>query len=215
MSDRESIEYNYIESLLPERSAFFQDLEREALQKNIPIMDPEGMQVLLTILEIHQPLKILEIGTAVGYSALRMLEVLPEAEIITMERDPVMAEAAERNIERAGESARVRIIRGDALESVQQAAAHAPFDVLFIDAAKGQYEKFFQLYEPLVHRGGLILSDNVLFKGYVSGQEPVKTRSVRSMVSKLREYNENLMNNPRFASSLLSAGDGLMVTRKR
>ncbi|PRO65033.1 SAM-dependent methyltransferase [Alkalicoccus urumqiensis] len=206
---------DYLHSLLPEQVGLLRELEEKARAEGIPIMDPEGMHTLVTLLGIHKPSRILEIGTAIGYSGLRMLSALPDAHLVTIERDAERAETARAVFERSGTEERVTLLEADALEAAPRAAAYAPFDVLFIDAAKGQYEKYFQMYEPLLQHGGLILSDNVLFKGFVAEEQMPESRRIRSMTKRLQAFNEMMMQDPRFDSTLLPVGDGLMVSRKK
>lgn len=206
---------NYLTALLPESTGLEAELEEYAKLQNIPIMDPEGMHTVLTMIEMIQPAKILEVGTAIGYSAIRMLRAAPEAKLISIERDAERAASARNNVKKAQLSNRFVLIEGEALEQASRVAVEAPYDVLFIDAAKGQYEKFFHLFEPLVNEGGIILSDNVLFQGFVAGEKEPESRRMKSMARKLDAFNREVVKNPRFTSSLLPVGDGLLVTRKR
>ncbi|SDN45429.1 O-methyltransferase [Alkalicoccus daliensis] len=205
---------NYIYEMLPKSSGLEAEMEEYAKENHIPIMDAEGLHTMLTIMGIAQPKNILEVGTAIGYSAIRMLHAAPEAVITSIERDEERSQLAEENIKKAGLEDRFHLIKGDALESASQVAEKAPYDILFIDAAKGQYESFFNLFEPLVNENGIIFSDNVLFQGYVAGEKEMESRRFRAMVKRLDQFNKNIMNNPRFASTLLPVGDGLLVTRK-
>lgn len=205
---------SYIAQLLPESTALEAELEDYAERNSIPIMDKEGMHTLLKIIEISQPDKILEIGTAIGYSAIRMLHAVPKAKVVSVERDTVRASLAKEYISRAHLSDRFILIEGDALETYEKVAGEAPYDVLFIDAAKGQYEKFFRMFEPLVKENGLILSDNVLFQGYVAGEREPESKRIKSMVKKIDAFNQSVMKDPSFSSALLPVGDGLLVTRK-
>ncbi|WP_416149248.1 O-methyltransferase [Salipaludibacillus sp. HK11] len=204
----------YIKSLLQERSEYIQEIEAYAQDHDIPIMELDGMETMLQFLRIQQPKLILEIGTAIGYSAIRMMHALPNARVISLERDQERALIAKKNVAKVSLQSRFDLIQGDALELAEEVENYGPFDVLFIDAAKGQYERFFSLYEPMVKEGGVIFSDNVLFKGMIASETEPDSRGLRAMVRKIRLYNENLMNNPRFDSMLLPVGDGLMISRK-
>ncbi|QKS70801.1 O-methyltransferase [Paenalkalicoccus suaedae] len=206
--------HQYITSLIPPREGLLLQMEEYALENNVPIMDVEGMHVLLELLKLQKPSRILEVGTAIGYSGIRMLKACHGASLVSIERDEERVRLAKENILKAKLEDRFTIIEGDALEVFSQVANHSPYDVLFIDAAKGQYEKFFQLYEPLVAEDGVILSDNTLFRGYVANEVEPESRRMRSMAKKLAEYNASLMNHDRFSSMLLPVGDGLLVTRK-
>jgi predicted O-methyltransferase YrrM len=205
----------YMARFFPPEDELIKDMQIYAQEHHIPIMDEEGIYTMLMILEINQTEKILEIGTAIGYSAIRMLEFLPGSAVISLERDLSRAATAREYIQKAGMENRFQLIEGDALDVFAEVEASAPYDVLFIDAAKGQYEKFFQLYEPLVKEGGLIVSDNVLFKGFVTGENKPESRRMKKMVDRIHDFNTSLMNHPRFHTFLLPAGDGLLVSRKQ
>lgn len=205
---------SYIKSLVQERSKFIQELETYAKNHDIPIMELDGIETLLQFLRIQQPTKILEVGTAIGYSAIRMLDELPMAHVISIEKDQERADLAKSNVLKASFQSRFHLIHGDALDVSSDVESHGPFDVLFIDAAKGQYERFFSLYEPMVKEGGLIFSDNVLFKGMIVSEEEQASRGLRALVRKIRAYNDKLMKDPRFHSILLPVGDGVIVSKK-
>jgi len=205
---------SYIKSLVQERSTLVQELETYAKDHDIPIMELDGIETLLQFLRIQQPTKILEIGTAIGYSAIRMLDELPEVHVTTIERDEERANLAKINVLRARLESRFQLIEGDALDVSEDAESYGPFDVLFIDAAKGQYDRFFSLYEPMVKEGGLIFSDNVLFKGMIASEEDQASRGLRALVKKIRAFNDKLMKDPRFHSIMLPVGDGVIISKK-
>ncbi|MFA9557148.1 O-methyltransferase [Evansella sp. AB-rgal1] len=204
----------YILSLLQNRSDKIELIEKYAEEHHVPIMEPSGMKLLLQFLEIQKPKKILEVGTAIGYSAIRMGIAAKDATIFTLERDTERITVAKANIKEFNMENRIHIIEGDALELSKEVAEHGPYDVLFIDAAKGQYERFFTLFEPLVSIGGLIISDNVLFKGMVAGEIEISSKNTKSMVNKLRSFNEQRMADQRFTTMIYPVGDGVMVSLK-
>lgn len=206
----------YIESLIPKRSDLLLEMEEYAQIHHVPIMDLIGMEALLQILRLKKPKKILEIGTAIGYSAIRMAETVENITVYTIERDQERYVEAEKNIEKAHLTERIHIIKGDALESFEAVQPFGPFDALFIDAAKGQYKRFFELYSTLLSKDGLVLSDNVLFRGFVSqNEEEINQTRYRSMVKKLKNYNEWLVNHPNYQTTILPVGDGLAVSIKK
>ncbi|MBU9712544.1 O-methyltransferase [Evansella tamaricis] len=206
----------YINKLLPEiNDPLTIEMEQYAQKHQVPIMEPAGIALLLQVLEIHQPKKILEVGTAIGYSAIRMAKRLTDSTIVTLERDLERIQLAKQHIEKAGLENRIVILEGDALELESAVSDFGPFDIVFIDAAKGQYERFFDMYEPMVCKGGLIISDNVLFKGIVSGEKPAPHKRLEGMANKLRGYNERLMRDTRFSSMIYPVGDGVMVSIKK
>ncbi|MBM7584778.1 putative O-methyltransferase YrrM [Bacillus pakistanensis] len=205
---------DYIESLILTRSELVTEMEKYAANHNIPIMELAGIETMLQMLRIQQPKRILEIGTAIGYSAIRMVEAVPQLEVITIERDFERLEKAKKNLSRFHNSSRIKVIHGDALEVVEKIEAYGPYDALFIDAAKGQYQKFFELYTPFLSKKGVVYSDNVLFKGMVA-EEEIDNKRISKMVNKLKDYNQWLMNHKDFQTAILPVGDGLAVSKKR
>ncbi|MCA1063501.1 O-methyltransferase [Rossellomorea sp. AcN35-11] len=205
---------HYIESIVKERPPLLAEMERYAEIHHVPIMELVGIEALLGMLRIQQPKRVLEIGTAIGYSALRMAGSLPHSTIITLERDEERFEAARDFLSRSVEGERIVTLFGDALELGDEVAKHGPFDAIFIDAAKGQYLKFFELYSGMLSEEGVVYSDNVLFKGLVAKEE-IEPKRIRNMVKKLRNYNEWLMNHEQFDTSILPVGDGIAISKKR
>ena len=155
-------------------------MEKYAQQFGVPIMEPVGIEAMLQILRIKRPMRILEIGAAIGYSALRMADALPDSRIITIERDEDRARLAQQNIDEFGMRERVILLKGDALEIVEEVSPYGPFDVIFIDAAKGQYKRFFDMYSHYLDEDGLIITDNVLFKGLVAEENIEHKRTARA-----------------------------------
>ncbi|MBM7649026.1 putative O-methyltransferase YrrM [Bacillus ectoiniformans] len=206
--------HQYIESLINERPPLFTEMEAFAKEAHVPIMEIVGMEALLQMLRVQQPKKILEIGTAIGYSALRMAEALPGVQIVSIERDQERYEQACKFIEKSGCSDQIHLVFGDALETVGQAGELGPFDALFIDAAKGQYTKFFEKYSPFVSDMGAIYTDNVLFKGLVADTE-IEVKRIRNLAKKIHHYNEWLMNHEEYHTAILPVGDGLAISTKR
>ncbi|MBD1382050.1 O-methyltransferase [Metabacillus arenae] len=206
----------YLESLLPKRSDEVSEIEQFAKDHDVPIMEPSAIAVLLQLLTLKKPGKILEIGAAIGYSSIRMAQTLPYTSIITIERDEQRYEEAMSNIQKLNLEGRISLIKGDALELYEIVKMNAPYDVLFIDAAKGQYKRFFELYEPLLSQSGMIVTDNVLFKGLVAGSiDHIESRRVRSLIKKIRHYNEWLNAHPDYQTTILPIGDGIAVSLKR
>jgi predicted O-methyltransferase YrrM len=205
---------NYIDSLIQPRNGIIKEMEEYAKLKGVPIMEPAGIETMLQLLRIQQPEAILEVGTAIGYSAMRIAFDLPHAKVITLERDEGRYELAAEYIKRAGLQDRIIQIKGDALELEEEAAGHAPFDAIFIDAAKGQYKRFFEIYSRFLKPGGMIITDNILFKGLVYNQE-AESRRVRSLVKKIDEFNRWLAANEEYDTIFLPIGDGVAVSKKR
>ncbi|WP_042354969.1 O-methyltransferase [Bacillus rubiinfantis] len=204
----------YIEDLIPERDSLLLEMERFAELHHVPIMELTGIEAMLQLLRIQRSRKILEIGTAIGYSALRMASAIPEVQIVTIERDIERLQLAKQYIQRSKHSDRIILIEGDALEVEELVRPHAPFDAVFIDAAKGQYKKFFELYAKLLQDHGMIITDNVLFKGLVA-QPDIPVKRTRNLVEKITGFNNWLMNHPDFDTVILPVGDGVAVSKKR
>lgn len=204
----------YIEKKINPRNELFQEIENYAKVEKVPIMELIGIEVLLQILRIQNPAKILEVGAAIGYSALRMSEALPEARIITIERDEKRSEMAESFIRKAGKTNNIHLVKGDALEVEEIIQSYGPFDAIFIDAAKGQYQRFFEMYVKYLNIGGIIITDNILFKGLVC-QEDIENRRIRSLVKKIDGFNQWLMNHPDYDTAILPVGDGIAISKKR
>lgn len=205
----------YIESLVPEREPAIAEIEKYAKEHGVPIMELVGMEAMLQFLKLLQPKAILEIGTAIGYSAIRMAKALPNTHITTIERDQVRYDKAIENIKKLQLQEQITVIFGDALETAEQASKNALFDCIFIDAAKGQYTRFFELYSPLLTENGVVFSDNILFRGLVAKDKIEDNRRYQSLVEKIKGYNRWLMVHPEFETTILTVGDGIAISRKR
>lgn len=190
------------------------EMEKFAGQNKVPIMELAGIEAMLQILRIQDSKKILEVGTAIGYSALRMAEALPNARIVTIERDIERIQLAEEFIGRSSLSDQIILIKGDALEVEEFVSGQAPYDAIFIDAAKGQYQRFFEMYSKYLNEDGIIITDNVLFKGLVAESE-IESKRIRNLVKKINDFNHWLMNHPDYHSIILPVGDGVAISKKR
>ncbi|WP_413308586.1 O-methyltransferase [Bacillus sp. 1P10SD] len=206
--------HSYIEGLILERNPLLKEMEDYAHEHNVPIMELEGIETMLQLLRIQGTKNILEVGTAIGYSAMRMVEALPDAQIVTIERDDERAELAVGFIERSPYREQITLIKGDALEVEEQISGHAPFDAIFIDAAKGQYKKFFEMYSNYLSSDGMIITDNVLFKGLVAETE-IESKRTRNLVKKIDDFNKWLMKHPEYISIILPVGDGVAISKRR
>jgi predicted O-methyltransferase YrrM len=206
--------HSYIEDLIAERNPLLSEMERFAHENKVPIMELAGIETVMQVLRIHGSNKILEVGTAIGYSALRMAEALPNSMIVTIERDEERIQLAEEFINRSEHSKQIMLIKGDALEVEELVRAQAPFDAIFVDAAKGQYRKFFELYSKYLHEDGIIITDNVLFKGLVA-EEEIESKRIRNLVRKINDFNHWLMNHPDYHSIILPVGDGVAISKRR
>jgi predicted O-methyltransferase YrrM len=200
----------YLLSLIPEREPIIMEMEQYAVEHKIPIMELIGIEALLQLLRLTEPKTILEIGTAIGYSSIRIVKTIRDVKVVSIERDEERYNRALYYIEKANMGDQIEVILGDALEiNLQQS-----FDVIFIDAAKGQYIKFFEKYEQQLGENGVIISDNVLFKGLVAVNNSDNKR-INSLVKKIQGYNEWLMQNPSYDTTILSVGDGIAISKKK
>ncbi len=204
----------YLESLRPTREGLIKEMEIYASENHVPIMEQTSLEILLQLLSFLNPKRILEIGTAIGYSAIRMAEQLPETVIMTVERDEIRYREALSNIEKSGYSDRITVFFGDAFELAEELKQQGPYEALFIDAAKGQYQKFFNEFYSVIEAQGVIFSDNILFRGMVAEDE-IEEKRFRSMVKKIRLYNEFLISHPELRTTIYPVGDGLAVSQRK
>lgn len=190
-------------------------LKSYASSNSVPIIVDEGLAFLEMLIRIHKPKRILEIGTAIGFSAIRMHRVC-NSDVVTIERNPKMYEVASTNVKEASLEDHITIIFKDALEAYDL-VKNQKFDLIFIDAAKAQYTKFFDLYTPLLNNFGLVICDNMLFHGLVEDKSSYQsqTRSVRGLIRKLTNFQNYLLNNEEYDTTIIEIGDGMAVSVKK
>ncbi len=186
-------------------------MEEYAEINNIPIMEKKGINFLCKFIEKNEIESILEIGTAIGYSAIRMALVNENVEITTIERDEKRYLEAVKNIKKCGLEKRITPILGDALEI----NVKGKYDMLFIDAAKGQYLKFFDKYTKNLYEDGVIVSDNMSFHGLVENPETIKNRNTKQLVNKIKKYIKFLEENEEYETKFYKIGDTIAITVKR
>lgn len=195
-----------MEDLLREMEAF-------AALHHVPIINERGRQAFLQVVQAARPHRVLEIGTAIGYSSLLMaMHGSEDIDITTLELSDERIKTAQGYIDRSAYAGRIHIMGGDAGEILTSQLTGQKFDFVFIDAAKGQYVDYFNKIQPLLADNATILADNVLFRGYVQGDVPAPRR-FKTIVKRLREYIA-LVNKPPFVTEILENGDGLAVTRR-
>lgn len=185
-----------------------------AAQHHVPIMEEQGIDELTLLLEQQKPSSILEIGAAIGFSAIKMAQALPVCKIDTIERDEDRFEQAQKFIEESGYGERIRIFHGDALE-MDFSLLQPSYDAIFIDAAKGQYERFFDKYETLLPVNGIIYCDNMLMHGMADQPLSDIPRRKRTMIRNIKKFREQMMDHPLYDTQLLPVGDGIMICRKK
>lgn len=188
-----------------------QEMIKFAEENDVPIMQNEGIAFLIMLLNVKKPLRILEIGSAIGFSS-SVMALNSEAMIDTIERDSKMISECKKNHEELGLTNRINLIPGDALETLDIVKENK-YDLIFIDAAKAQYIKFFEMYSPLLNEDGIILSDNLYFHDLLF--EEVNNRDLRQLVRKVGKYNEFLLEHPEFETHIFKIGDGVGVSTRK
>ncbi|MDW0109020.1 O-methyltransferase [Sporosarcina aquimarina] len=190
------------------------EMEQDAKENFVPIMERSGIDTFIGLLKIQQPDTLLEIGSAIGYSAIRIAKSFPELHISTIERDEVRHAKAVDYIQRAHLEGRISLFKEDALTLNTDLLPESLYDALFIDAAKGQYKRFFEKYAALVKPGGIIYCDNMFMHGMVFVEEQEVPKRNRTMIRNLKAFTEWIMANPEYETSLLPVGDGILIARK-
>ncbi len=186
------------------------NIKKKALEDKVPIIMDDTLEVIAKILGEIKPTKILEIGTAVGYSAICFSEYLQEdGKIDTIERDIERVKEARENIKKAEVEEKINIYEGDAVEILP--TLDDKYDVVFIDAAKGKYPFFLSQALRMIKPGGVIIADNVLYKGYVMSD--YNKHKQRTAVRNLREYIAEITNNENLETEILEVGDGLAISK--
>lgn len=186
-----------------------EELEKYAKENHVPIMMKDGIDFLLAYLKKQNYKTVLEIGTAIGYSAIRMAKISKDIKVVTLERDLKMYNEALKNIEKFGLTDQIKVIFTDALDI----EIKDKFDLIFIDAAKAQYIKFFEKYKDNLNPGGTIVSDNLNFHGLTSDSN-IQSRSLRQLVRKINAYVDFLKNNEEFTTTFYNTGDGISLSVK-
>lgn len=204
----------YINSLDMGSSKLLNQIEEEARRDCVPIIRREMQSFLKTLLTAKQPRAILEVGTAVGFSALLMCEYAhPKVHLTTIEKYEKRIPIARENFKRAGREKQITLLAGDAAEYLRKMTG--PFDFIFMDAAKGQYIHFLPDVLRLLEPGGLLVSDNVLQDGDLIESRFAVERRNRTIHSRMREYLYELKHNPQLVTSILPLGDGVTLSVKR
>ncbi|MCZ8536112.1 O-methyltransferase [Paenisporosarcina quisquiliarum] len=206
---------SYITSHIKQRPTFLSNMEQFAKEQHIPIMEIVAIESLLQFLRLQQPKSVLEIGSAIGYSAIRMALALPEAVMTTIEKDEGRFQLASSYVTKAELTERIQLLQGDALEIDTNKFKLDQYDALFIDAAKGQYQRFFDKYSPLVPSGGVIYCDNMLMHGFTEIDIKEVPRRKRTMVRNLQQFTSWLMNHEEYETTFLPIGDGITISIKR
>ena len=206
---------DYLDGLIPDRGDFLRRLrEKSALEESYaPIVQKSTEQFILTLLRLIKPHRVLEVGTAVGYSAILMADNLPdESSIVTIERYKKHADIAVDNVFASGYEKKIKVIEGEAAEVLHW--LDGSFDFIFLDAAKGQYIEFLPDIMRLLKSGGVLLSDNILYHGMVEDEEKIERRKI-TIVKRLHMYLEEIMSNEEMTTSIIPIGDGVALSVKK
>ena len=205
----------YLEGLYQPLSDDLKKLRADAEERHVPIILRETEAYILNIIRMKKPRRILEIGTAVGYSAICFAEASPETEIVSLEVSEEMYRTASTNVERFALSNRIQIKLGDAVESLKELSSSitdvesAGFDLIFIDAAKSHYKEFWDGSIPLCRKSAVILSDNVLLKATTASDEYITEKRHKTSVKRMREFIEYITKLDYADTAVLSVGDGV------
>ena len=187
------------------------EIEKYAKENNVPIMLKDGIEFLCNYIKENNIKSILEIGAAIGYSAIKMALIDKDIKVTTIERDEERYNIAVSNIKKFDLENQINIILDDAFNI----DLNDKYDLIFIDAAKSQYIKFFEKFKNNLNENGIILSDNLDFHGLVKSDEKIESRNVRGIVRKLKNYIDFLENNEEFKTTFYSIGDGISISKRQ
>ena len=188
-----------------------ESIKNYALENNVPIMQDDGINYLTNYIKKNKIKKILEIGTAIGYSAIMMCLVDNDIEVTTIERDEKRYLEAIKNVKKFKLEDRINLIYNDALE----VKINEIYDLIFIDAAKSQYIKFFEKFKKNLNPRGFIITDNINFHGLVMSDKSLMSRNLRQLITKLEKYITFLNTNEEFKTRFFEVGDGVAISRRK
>ena len=204
----------FIDSMDTGNTPFLEELEREARETNVPIVRRQTQSLLKLLLAVKKPASVLEVGCAIGFSALLMSEYAPaDCHITTIEKYDKRIPLARENFRKAGREDRITLLEGDAADILRK--LDGAYDLIFMDAAKGQYIRFLPDVLRLLADGGILISDNVLQDGDVMESRFAVTRRNRTIHSRMREYLYALKHTPALETAILPVGDGVTVSVKK
>ena len=189
------------------------EMEEYAKEHNVPIIEKESIAFLMKFIKQHDIRNVLEIGSAIGYSGILMASSSRDVKVTTIERDETNYMEALKNVKKCGFEGKVTVVFQDALEL--NLAEGTEYDLIFIDAAKGQYKKFFEKYKYFLAPGGAIITDNLKFHGYVGKSDKIESKNLRQLVGKIEGYIDFLKTNEEFDTEFLDIGDGLSVSVRK
>lgn len=203
----------YINSLENGNKEYLDELEAYARKTDVPIIRKEMQSLLKTLLVMNKPKQILEVGTAIGFSALLMAEAAPEVHITTIEKYEKRIPLAKENFQRFGKEKQITLLEGDAAKILKELTG--TYDFIFMDAAKGQYIHFLPEVLRLLNRGGILLSDNILQDGDIIQSRFAVTKRNRTIHARMREYLYTLKHHEQLETAILPLGDGVAMSVKK
>lgn len=217
--DKDAIVPPYITEYLREKTVhddeFMHALEKYAAENSVPIIEPESARFLSVMCRMARPKKILEVGCAIGYSSILMAKTTSDdCKIVTLEYSEEMVQIARENIKKAGYAERISVIEADAKDYLSYIDDDEVFDMIFLDGPKAHYIYMLDECVRLLKKGGVLISDNVLYKGMTAHDEHVHRRKI-TIVKRLRKYIDMLMEHKELETSLLPLGDGVTVSVKK
>lgn len=186
------------------------NLEKYAKENKVPIISKDGLKFIVEYIKKHKVKNILEIGTAIGYSAINMAKVDDDIKITTIERNEKMYAEARKNIRKFSLEKRITLVLKDALE----VNAVGQYDLIFIDAAKAQYINFFEKFKNNLTQNGVIITDNLNFHGLTKNPEEIQSKNLKALVKKINKYKEFLKNNQEFTTKFYEIGDGISISKR-
>lgn len=195
------------------KKSFIEKMRKYAEENNVPIISNEGLLYLLQIARLIKAKRVLEIGTAIAYTAINIALLDKNIIVDSIERDRKMYLKALENINNINLEKQIKVYNYDALD-INLKLLSKKYDIIFIDAAKAQYQKFFEKFENLLNENGIIICDNLLFHGLVESEEEIKSKNLRSLVNKIKKFNEWLANNKKYYTVFMTIGDGMAVSEK-
>lgn len=207
----------YIRSFEPDLPDYLYKMEKEGLENLVPIIKKESQSVLRFLLKAYRPKKLLEIGTAIGFSASLMLDILEgDAEIITIEKSSDRVADAQRNFSTSPYMDSVKLVEGDASEVLNQLVNDKrEFDFVFMDAAKAQYSEYLKHINKLLKPGGVLLTDNILQEGSVYCSKFSVIRRDRTIHQRMRQFLDHMMKTEEYSSCIIPIGDGMLMSIKK
>ena len=188
------------------------EIEKYAEEENVPIIEKQSIAYIMKYIQDNNIKSILEIGSAIGYSTILMASAKTDVYVTTIERDEKRYMQCLKNVKECEMDKKINVVYQDALEL--NLPEDTKFDMIFIDAAKGQYTRFFEKYKYFLKDNGTIITDNIKFHGYVGHSDTIDSSNLKSLVQKIESYIDFLKNNTEFTTTFYDIGDGLSVSKK-